>query len=117
MVDEIRLKAHLENGEREYIMCAAIHVDDGIDYMFQPYNIDKGLVYCGWRHPCILQQIPKEIKKKGPQEKTIVQGFLTNKNRFLNREESKEVCIKNNQSFNRITKEEFVGTLTSEDLW
>lgn len=115
MKDEIRLKSHLENGEKEYILCAAIHVDDGMDYMFQPYNIDKGLVYCGWRHPCVLQQIPGDIKRKFREN--IVQGFLTNKNRFLNREESKKVCIENGQQFNKIRSEEFVGEITSEDLW
>lgn len=50
MIDKERLEAHLNNGEVELIMCAAIHVDDGIDRMYQPYNIDKGLVFCGWRH-------------------------------------------------------------------
>lgn len=41
MIDKIRLEAHLNNGKTEYVMCAANYYDDGIDHMFQPYNIDK----------------------------------------------------------------------------
>lgn len=110
MIDKERLEAHLNNGEVELIMCAAIHVDDVIDHMYQPYNIDKGIVFCGWRHPCIFSQIRAAY---GDQYSDSVQGFLTTKNRFLNRDESLELVKQTGQLKGKIIG----GTLTSEDLW
>lgn len=110
MIDKERLEAHLNNGEVELIMCAAIHVDDGIDRMYQPYNIDKGLVFCGWRHPCIFSQIIISYDGRYPES---IQGFLTTKNRFLNRDESLELVKQTGQLKGKIIG----GTLTSEDLW
>lgn len=107
MIDEIRLNAHLNNGEREYIMCSTIYFNDGNDYNYKPYNIDKGLVYCGWRHPCILETMPQEHRKNN------IQGFLTNKNRFLNRKDALELVKTNGQLKDNILG----GVLTSEDLW
>lgn len=57
MINNERLQAHLNNGERKDIMCAAIHYDDGKQHTHQPYNIESGLVDCGWRHACIFPQI------------------------------------------------------------
>jgi len=48
MIDSKRLEAHLNNGKTEYVMCAANYYDDGNDHSYQPYNIDKGFVVCGW---------------------------------------------------------------------
>lgn len=110
MIDQERLDAHMNNGHVEFVMCSAIHYNDGKDYYFQPYNIDKGLVFCGWRHPCILQQtmyLPDIIKE------SQIQGFLTTKNRFLTREEALELVISTGQLVNPIRG----GVLTSEDLW
>ena len=113
MIDKFRLEAHLNNGIEEYVMCAAIYIDDGKDYMFKPYNIDKGLVYCGWRHPCIFETMPykqSEIRRLGYKE---IQGFLTNKNRFLSRDEA-EILVKEN---GQLKQKMIGGCLTSEDLW
>jgi hypothetical protein len=73
----------------EYILCAAIHFDDGRVYKHQPKNIHSGIVLCGWRHGSIFPQIGglvKERKEIGIHEKE--QGFLTSKNRFVNRVEA-----------------------------
>jgi hypothetical protein len=116
MVDKVRLEQYLNNGEREYVMCAAIHYDDGEDHYHQPYNIDKGVVISGWRHHNIMHSISKwmgtqqQIYEKGIKE---TQGFLTNKNRFLNRKETLELVKENGQ----LTKPIIGGVLTSEDLW
>lgn len=107
MIDEVRLKAHLENGEREYVMCAANYVNDDIDHLFKPYNIDKGLVYCGWRHASIFETMPKGTPHN------CTQGFLTNKNRFLTRAEALELVRSNGQ----LPGDTIGGVLTSEDLW
>lgn len=107
MIDQVRLDAHLANGEVEYIMCAANYVNDGIDHNYKPYNIDKGLVYSGWRHPSIFETMPKGS--------TIhcVEGFLTTKNRFLTRNKAFELVKVTGQ-----LKNDLIGSiLTSEDLW
>lgn len=110
-MDKERLEAHLNNGELEYVMCAAIHVDDGKEYLYQPYNIDTGMVFCGWRHPCIFSQIDQSWLT-GRNLKSI-QGFLTTKNRFLNRKEAYELVKETKQ----LKKALIGGMLTSEDLW
>ena len=84
-MDKKRLEAHMNDGKTEYVMCAAIHVDDGESYSYQPYNIDTGIVLCGWRHPGIFQQA---ALLKMPDSSKAIQGFLTTKNRFLTRKEA-----------------------------
>ena len=110
MIDKERLEAHLNNGKREYIMCAANYYDDGKDYIHKPFNIDKGYIVCGWRHPhCGTTYIAASGDDTWD---SCVQGFFTNKNRFLTRDEGRELARENGQvdkDFNRI--------LTSEDMW
>lgn len=112
MIDSIRLNAHLNNGKPEYIMCAANHYNDGCDHLMQPYNIDKGFVICGWRHPnCGYSYLAANSTANRWDD--CVQGFLTNKNRFLTRDEAFELVKTNGQ-----LKEDLIGSvLTSEDLW
>lgn len=96
----------------EHILCSAIWFDDGKEYIFQPYNIKTGLVLCGWRHGCIFPQIGglvKERQELGIYEKE--QGFLTNLNRFVDREEAAIIALKAGQ----ITEE--IKRLYSEDLY
>jgi len=111
MIDKQRLETHLNNGEVEYVMCAANHIDDGEDHPHQPYNINTGLVFCGWRHACIFSQYrgryTLEIRK------TEEQGFLTTKNRFLTRKQALELVKSTGQLKNKLIG----GVLTSEDLW
>ena len=112
MIDSIRLEAHLNNGKTEYILCSAIHIDNGKDYVHKPFNIDKGYVMCGWRHHNILEIIPLEDKRN--KDIITTQGFLTNKNRFINRKEALELAKSNGQvNSEAITLSE----LYSEDLW
>ena len=112
MIDFQRLEAHLNNGKTEYIMCAANYYDDGKDHSHQPYNIDKGFVVCGWRHGCCGMTY-MALNKKAKRWDDCEQGFLTNKNRFLNRAESLELV----KSTGQLTKPIIGGELTSEDLW
>mgnify|MGYP000115640166 CR=1 FL=1 len=98
---------------QEYILCAAIWFDDGKKYPLQPFNIETGLVLCGWRHGCIYPQIGglvTERHKLGIYEKE--QGFLTSKNRFVDRYEAMEIAKKQNQVSSTYSK-----TLFSEDLY
>lgn len=112
MIDEERLNAHLNNGKPEYVMCAANWIDDGIDYTFKPYNIDKGRCFSGHRHSQIFE-LTKDIYPYSEWDKLTVQGFLTTKNRFLNRKEALKLVKQNGQ----LTKPLIGGVLTSEDLW
>ena len=112
MIDKERLEAHLANGKVEYVMCAANWVDDGKEYNLQPYNVATGIVFCGWRHSCIFAQYAREYPYKDYCRQTT-QGFLTTKNRFLNRDEALKLVIENGQLPGKIIG----GVLTSEDLW
>lgn len=95
------------NKDLEYILCAAIHLDDGKQYDDSPRNINSGFVVCGYRHHnCI--NILYQLNKFGEE----TQGFLTSYNRFLNREETKELALKNKQIDKTIS-----NTLTSEDFY
>lgn len=70
----------------EYILCAAIHYDDGLSYAHQPVGIISGYVVVGRRHSdCIYTQ---ERMPVTTQILSKVQGFLTSRNRFLNRHDS-----------------------------
>ena len=79
----------------EYILCAAIWFDDGNKYPHQPKNIDIGLVFCGYGHANIFQQIGGTMGERrdlGIRERE--QGFLTSKNRFVDRKEAAKIAIK-----------------------
>lgn len=119
MIDEKRLEAHLNNGKPEFIMCAANYYNDQLDHAFQPYNIDKGFVVCGWRHACAGISYMAAVNLYEPKYNRLniwdncIQGFLTTKNRFLTRDEALELVKENGQ----LTKPLLGGELTSEDLW
>ena len=113
MIDKERLEAHLNNGKTEYVMCAANYWNDGIDHLYQPYNIDKGFIVGGWRHPNVGQSYMAIADKKVKFWDNCTQGFLTTKNRFLTREEALTLVWDNGQ----LTRPIIGGELTSEDLW
>ena len=112
MIDFQRLQAHLDNGETEYIMCAANWINDGKHYSHKPFNIDTGLVFCGWRHHQIFEQTELQFPRWAFGI-YITEGFLTTKNRFLNRKDAFELVQKTGQ----LTKPLIGGLLTSDDLW
>jgi len=112
MIDKERLEEHLNNNKTEWVMCAANYVDDGVDYTFKPFNIDKGRVFSGHRHPQCFELMRELYPHEIWGQKTI-QGFLTTKNRFLTRSEALELVISTGQHDGNIIG----GALTSEDLW
>lgn len=88
---------------KEYILCAAIHNPDEKDMAGEP------LIYCGLRHCNVLWQ-GKHISRN-----PYHQGFLTNKGRFVNREEGLAIALENNQV---LDQSEIRGKqLFSEDLY
>lgn len=102
--------------KKEYILCAAIWFDDEKEHVHQPKNIKTGLVLCGWRHHCIfpqtggvLNEMPMKAERinKGIKE---TQGFITNLNRFVDRDEAGEIAFAAGQT-------DKVYHLTSEHLY
>lgn len=93
----------------EKIICAAIYYNDYTKHQHQPTNINTGFVICGYRHCSILSTayvlcVGKHLEK--------VEGFLTNRNRFLDRADAKIVAIQSGQ-----IKETKFNELYSEDLY
>lgn len=101
----------------EYLMCAAIWFDTGKtpqDPRVLPRNKKDGFLICGRRHHncygtlfSLLGHIgAREVEHKG------VEGFLTSRDRFLDRKEAQEFGTETGQVTSIIG-----STLTSEDLW
>lgn len=93
------------NPIEEKVICAAIWYKDFplIKYEtfppgFQrPLNCDRGMVFCGYRHHNCMYQMIAITRKYTHEMGEHIQGFLTNKNRFVNRYEGLEIALKMNQ--------------------
>ena len=109
------------DNNKEYILCAAVwYLDlpmkrpEVLDNRgFRPYNVDKGVVISGWRHGnCIYQMVGitglRSVTSEAGKE---IQGFLTSKNRFVDREEGGIIA------FNAGQTDELKQTLYSEDIY
>jgi len=94
---------------KEYIICAAIHVDDGIKRMHMPRNISTGIVVGGWRHHNCFMILDAIFDR----EATLgcIQGFITSKGMFLDRAEAAKLAFEAKQI------EAPAETLISEDLY
>lgn len=89
---------------QERIICAAIHDPDRKDLAGNP------LIHCGLRHAYILWQ-GKDVSRR-PQH----QGFLTNKNRFVDRKEALDIALKADQCVYKNLHNRTIG-LFSEDIY
>ena len=89
----------------EIILCAAIKINNELDAGGNP------LILCGYRHHNIFWQKDERLQKNKSSE----QGFLTSKNRFVDRVEALEIAHNVGQVDKNltITKQE----LYSEDLY
>ena len=98
----------------EYILCAAIWFNDGKRHEHQPKNVPKGFVICGRRHHnCFITAfiLNDEENLTSKTKGKIIQGFLTNLDRFITRKTAGEIAFKAGQ----IKKE--TNCLMSEDLY
>lgn len=102
--------------KEEYILCAANYYNDYEMHEHQPFNIGSGFVILGMRHHnCIntFAQIvgfpytPEGLKIRGTEQ----QGFLTSKNRFVDRFEAGIIA------YNAKQTETLINRLHSEDLY
>lgn len=87
---------------KENIICAANWykdfplVDDDMPVGFsRPINCDRGIVLSGHRHHNCMYQMVAITGKYQHQIGEEIQGFLTNKNRFVDRIEGAEIFIEN----------------------
>lgn len=106
--------------EKEYILCAAIwykeiplvKIIDGV----LPKNCDKGLVVLGHRHGQCMWTMGsltglRSITNAPDGVGEYIQGFLTNTNRFVGREEAAQIAFDSGQI------KQHTITLYSEDLY
>jgi len=122
--------------KEERLICSAIHFDNGIfiENPHQPRNIKSGLVICGLRHHNCLNtfSIMSQIMLYGNYEASSnrftetrehintkfgeyvkVEGFLSNYNKFYNREESLVIA----RACGQVKGDLIASVLISEDLW
>lgn len=114
--------------DREFILCAAIWINDGVLHKQQPINIDIGFVICGRRHSNCYQTITdlKGDQKTYFKELNIsdedirkYQGFMTSLDRFVSRKEGYIIAKDNNQIVYGLTasENEEDSILISENLY
>lgn len=98
--------------KQEYILCAAIHYPNENTQVALPVNLCQGVVVCGHRHDrCIAVYSALTGKKTGGNNP---QGFLTNRNRFVDRVEGRQIALAAGQ----ITEDTYhAEDLFSEDLY
>lgn len=99
---------------QEKILCAAIWYNDGKAHQEQPINIESGYVWCGRRHHNVIL-----LRKELTGESTVTrqgQGFLTDTDRFVDRQEAYKIARDAGQLLlGDYQKEPYM--LTSEDLY
>ena len=107
---------------KETILCAAIWYKDlklakVFDSNVLPINCDKGLVFCGHRHPQCMYTMCSITGLRSVESECgeYIQGFLTNLNRFVDREEALIIALKNNQVLD--VSDVSGNRLHSEDLY
>jgi hypothetical protein len=111
------------NNDTEYILCAAIWYkelplvkEDIPSSLLRPVNCATGIVFCGFRHPHCLYQLVAITGMRSVKTEVgdYSQGFLTSRNRFVDRREAAKIAIASGQ----ILKTEYEkGVLFSEDIY
>lgn len=99
--------------DAEYVLCAAIHYDDGVVRAHPPRNLTTGITMSGWRHyNCfVLLSAAFPDHEYCRYSDKVVQGFLTSKGNFLDRQEAGALAFTSGQILEPITR------LFSEDVW
>lgn len=102
----------------ERITCAAIWYKDLPSVKYMPVNINKGVVVEGHRHADIIKTVINLLGKRTCQfgenaAGESEQGFITNKNRFVDRIEAMTIA----RAANQIISDTSFPKLYSEDLY
>jgi len=103
---------------KEFILCAAIHIEDGKKYEHQPRNIKTGFVVCGMRHHNCYTTIAILASKVHRKKiyKLSRQGFLTSKDRYVDRKKAFLIAKEAGQII-RPPEKGVAYVLISEDLY
>lgn len=101
----------------ERILCAAVHVDDLVERKNQ--CVPTGYVVCGRRHSdcyITLKIIDSSLANVKGRDS---QGFMTSKNRYVDRIEALAIAIEQDQIWHKMFKKGEVNEvgLISEDLY
>lgn len=80
-----------------FIICSAIHYDDGKEYVHQPFNIKTGYIVAGRRHHNCVTTHAYLTKLKGNFHNGTTQGFLLNTGAFVNREAAAIIAFESGQ--------------------
>jgi len=101
--------------DKETILCSAVWFQDieikkDISSESRPVNCDRGLVFCGYRHHQCLFTMVSATGLATSEVGNHIQGFLTNQNRFVDREEGGHIHRRNGHSTQ-------LDNLFSEDLY
>jgi len=103
----------MKDKQQQHIICAAIHFEDDKEYVHQPKNIQYGLVICGHRHHNVFAVLSGLGINRLKYSKHHIQGFLTNDNIFVDREQAMEIAYKAGQ----INEKKKYRELYSEDIY
>lgn len=95
----------------EHILCSAIWFDDGEQHAHMPVNIKSGYVVCGMRHGNCFSTAYALCKDRSYIKYEKEQGFLTSKNRFVDRLEAAKLAFYAGQI------KQITHILYSENLW
>ena len=103
---------------KEFIICSAIHYDDGKQYTHQPKNITSGFVVCGRRHHNCITTMGITMANRHDELEAMndVQGFMTNTDRFVDRREGYFIAKDAGQLLHNMHDESNLQ-LVSEDLY
>jgi hypothetical protein len=98
----------------ERILCSAIWYksQQHLPSVYEVINAPTGVVLCGYRHHKIIGQCLSLTGKSQVEMGESVEGFLTSKNRFLNRKDAAKLHIQNGGKLTYSDSELF-----SEDLY
>ena len=98
----------------ERIISSAILFKDEKIYAYQPINISSGFVVTGYRHSNIYTTMAILCPDLSYKKIKRLEGFLTDKNRFITRDEAYDLATENGQF---IADGRLYKQLYSEDLW
>ena len=79
-----------------------------------PVNCNKGVVFCGQNHNHCMYTMIAVTGLMSDQAGESIQGFLTTKNRFVDRYDAYTVAVDAGQIKH---DDKFVKKLYSEDIW
>jgi hypothetical protein len=102
----------------EYILCAALYVNDGKFHEDSVSNKETGYLICGYRHSHCFASARASMSKSCDHslERKENVGFLTSKNRFVSRRDAYDIAKREGQLLHNMHDETML-TLSSECIY